>query len=94
MTVIRLKTDGTVKLGLGRLQRELGPDKAVAIAHKLLKTINMPAIQQWAEQGYFVHGNLKGVWGSSKPLAVILPDEQSVKQFKEGLAEFAAAVLQ
>src|SRR5207237_1139562 len=94
ITVVRLKTDGTMKLGLGRLPHELGPEKAVAVASSLLKSINMPAIQRWAEEGYFVDGNLKNVWGSPKRLAAILPDEEAVKHFKEGLATFAAAVPQ
>jgi hypothetical protein len=80
-----------MKLGLGRLLRELGPERAVAVAHKLLKSINMPPVQRWAEEGYFVDGNLKNVWGSAKRLTAILPDEQAVKQFKDGLAAFAAS---
>jgi hypothetical protein len=93
ITVVRLKSDGTVKLGLGRLPSEIGPDRAVEVAERLVKTVKVPAVQKWAEETYFTNGKtLKPGWpGTGRPLAVLLPDPQSRKQFKDGLAAFAVS---
>jgi hypothetical protein len=91
ITVLRLKTDGTMKLGLGRLPSEIGPEQAVVIARKLLKTINVPAIQKWADESFFLdERTLKSGWpGGGKRINTLLPDAQAVKQFKDELLAFA-----
>lgn len=93
ITVVRLKTDGTMKLGLGRLPSEVGPERAVELARRLVKTLNVPAVQKWAEDTYFVNGKtLKSGWpGGGKLVSTLLPDAHTVKLFKEGLAAFAGS---
>lgn len=91
ITVLRLKTDGTMKLGLGRLSKEIGPQKAVEVSRRLVNGINLPAFLKWADDTYFVGGKtLRSGWpGGGKSVTVLLPDAQAVKQFKEGLSAFS-----
>lgn len=93
ITVVRLKSDGTLKLGLGRLPSEIGPDRAVEVARRLVKALNVPAVQKWADETYFTNGKtLKAGWpGAGRLLTALLPDPGSRKQFKEGLAAFAVS---
>ncbi len=92
ITVVRLKTDGTMKLGLGRLSSEIGSERALDVARRLLECIGLPGIQKWAEETYFVGGKtLRPGWpGEGKSVSALLPDQQAVTRFKEGLTAFAA----
>jgi hypothetical protein len=94
ITVLRFKTDGTMKLGLGRLPSEIGPENAVVVARRLLKTVDMPTIQKWADESFFLNERaLNSGWpGGGKRINTLLPDAQAVKQFKDGLLAFADTV--
>jgi hypothetical protein len=96
ITVLRLKTDGTVKLGFGRLLKEAGPERSVELARALLEDIGVPAFSRWANETYFIDGKtLKRGWpGAGRLLTDLFPDPQSVQQLKGGLAAFARRIIQ
>jgi hypothetical protein len=84
-----------MKLGLGLLPREIGSEKGVEVARRLLKTINVSAVQKWADETYFVNGKtFKSGWpgGGGRQVSTLLPNPQAVEQFKDGLAAFANTV--
>lgn len=90
ITVIRLKTDGGIKLGLGRITKELGEANGIETARTLLRTLGLPSFDQWAEQEYFVNGkSIKPGWpGKNRPITQLLPDADALKRLKEGLVKF------
>jgi hypothetical protein len=89
VTLFRLRSDGGMKMGFGRLARELPPPESKLAIERLLKDLANPRIQQWYHDVFTPKargGAAKTGWpGQNRKLTDIFPDAQAVTQFKQAI---------
>jgi len=74
VTLFRLKSDGGMKMGFGRIVRELPMREADEAGKQLLKSIGLAAVQKWYEEVYVVNGKpVRSSWpGSNRKVTEVL----------------------
>lgn len=90
VTLFRLKSNGAMKMGFGRMIRELPSGEAGKAVQRLLRVIGLPTIQKWYDDVYVSdRGQVRSGWlGSNRKMSAVLADERSLTQFKQGILQF------
>jgi hypothetical protein len=90
LPLFRLRSDGNVKMGFGRIVKELPGPEGPAVVQQLVQQLGLPTIRKWYEDDYRPSdGNTTSGWpGSGRSLQEILPDAKAVARFKEGMLAF------
>jgi len=90
LSVFRLRSDGRMKMGFGRITRELPEPTASTVIQDILKAIRLPSVQRWFDDTYAVKGKVKSGWpGPNRRLSELLPDKETLDRFKTGLVSWA-----
>jgi hypothetical protein len=90
LALYRLRSDANVKLGFGRIVRDLPKPEGPAAVDRLMYHWKIPTIQKWFEEDHRApNGTIRGGWpGSGRYVAAFLPDAKTVADFKAGVLAF------
>lgn len=86
-TLLRLRSDGRIKLGFGRMARELPQDLVKSTMQRFPKLVNNKGLKAWIDSNHQrPDGSIRLGWpGSNRLLRDMFPDEESLKNLKDGV---------